>query len=104
MNQPRRFGDLCWSNVRNADYRRARIDPTHLVPDTRLVHVKIIEGKFITVFPPAGLSRHTISARRSEPKDRNERIPSRTNPTLLICKRMIEAAVHDAQETVNGAP
>src|SRR5690242_1297521 len=77
------------------------VDPEY--PDTRAIHVKIVDGKFVSVLPPIRYRPSEISGVKHAA--RNPRNPvtereagRRESPVLLICRRMIDAAVHDAQE------
>lgn len=78
--------------------------------DPRVVHVKVVGTKFVTIFPPAGQHSEECS-RRTVPEDRITARPTRpqnnfrteqareikANATLLICRRLLESAVHDAK-------
>jgi hypothetical protein len=92
--------------------------------DTRLVHVKVVQGRFISVLPPSDESIHRNSKYvehslrtlhghntqgiklnyRSRPILSEKTVDERVNPTLLVCRRIIDAAVHDAKETLLGEP
>jgi hypothetical protein len=94
--------------------------------DTRLVHVKVVQGRFISVLPPSDESihhnskfvQHNLRTLHSHnlhgigPRSNNSKlrlasektVDERVNPTLLVCRRIIDAAVHDAKETLLGEP
>jgi hypothetical protein len=80
--------------------------------DTRLVHVKVVQGRFISVLPPSEkLPEFRLpyvspraGASNAPSSGKTERTDSGVNATLLICRRMIESAVHDAKEAFRGEP
>src|SRR5581483_11202922 len=81
--------------------------------DSRLVHIKVVGTKFVTIFRPVSDAQE--SWKRRAPEDRvaartarptrpqnsfktEDAAETKTNPTLLICRRMIDCAIHDAQQ------
>src|SRR5689334_2869338 len=93
-----RYWDRSLQHFSN-DFSKA-IDPDY--PDTRVVHVKIVDGKFVTVLPPVRFrptetsAVHATTSVRPTRDDRSN--VHQISPVLLICRRLIEVAVHDAIE------